>query len=241
MEFQQKMGWLARMALLVFILAAAGFLSAITAMRLAIQGREVKVPNVVGMKAGDAQAALSQSRLGMKIADRVFSDKPLDYVVRQSPAAGARVKTSQRTHVVLSLGPQRVSVPELEGQTVRAARIELLRGGLQLGEISSIHVSEQEPDLVLKQNPPPRATNAGGPRVNLLVSLGPAEAFFAMPELAGLTLAEAQARLSAAGLRLSNMRFVLYAEVPKGTVIAQAPARGARIAAGTTVELQVVE
>ncbi len=36
------------MGLLVFILAAAAFLSAVTAMRFAIQGREVTMPNLVG-------------------------------------------------------------------------------------------------------------------------------------------------------------------------------------------------
>ena len=48
MNFRQRIEWLLRMVLLVFILASAAFLSAITAMRIAIHGREVSMPNLVG-------------------------------------------------------------------------------------------------------------------------------------------------------------------------------------------------
>jgi hypothetical protein len=36
------------MALLLFILSSVAFLSALTAMRFAVQGREVPMPDVVG-------------------------------------------------------------------------------------------------------------------------------------------------------------------------------------------------
>jgi len=241
MSFAERLRWFARMALLVFILAAAAFLSAVTAMRFAIQGHEVEVPNLGGKKAGDAQAALAALRLGLKIADRVYSELPVDHVVRQSPPAGARVKVAQRVHVVLSLGRQQVSIPALEGKSLRAARIELLRASLQVGEISSCYLPGQGQELVLQQNPPARATDAGSPRVNLLVSLGPREPAYVMPDLVGLTLTEVPVRLSAAGLRLAKITAVPSTESPRSTVVAQVPPRGARILAGTAVELQVAE
>ena len=48
MTLRERLEWLSRMTLLVFILASAAFLSAITAMRIAIHGREVTMPNLVG-------------------------------------------------------------------------------------------------------------------------------------------------------------------------------------------------
>jgi serine/threonine-protein kinase len=241
MPFSEKVESYARLGLRIFILLAVAFLSAITAIRMAIQGREVEIPKLVGLKAGDAQTMLAARRLGMKIADRVYNALPSDYVVRQSPPAGTRVKVMQRAHVVLSLGPQNVAVPALVGQSARVARIELLRAGLQVGEISAVYFSDRELDEVVQQNPPPQASNTGSPRVNLLVSQGERPAEYVMPDLAGLPLADAQRRIGVVGLHLTKVSFSPFSLLPKGTVSAQLPVRGAKIVAGTNIELQVVE
>lgn len=240
MTLSDRLRWFARMAGMVFLLLATAFLSAITAMRFAIQGRSVTVPNVVSLSADQAQTALASRGLGMKIADRIFSEMPADQVVRQSPSGGATVKTGQRAHVVLSLGPQRVSIPALEGMTLRTARIELLRAGLQLGEVTQVHLPSHPADHILRQNPPPRATNAGGPRVSLLVSLGAETPSFVMPDLTGLNALELPARLNPLGLRLGKLVMVPSGGLPQGTVVGTMPGRGARAWSGTAVDIQVV-
>lgn len=241
MSFSERMRWLARTVLLVFVLAAAGFLSAIIAIRFTVQGREAKVPELVGLKAGDAQAALADRGLSMKIADRVYSPLPADHVVRQSPAGGTFIKVTQRAHVVLSLGSQQVSVPALEGHGIRAARIELLRSGLQLGSVANARLPGHEPDVVVQQNPPPKSTNVGSPRVNLLVSLGPAEPAYVAPDVTGIPLIEAMSRLNAAGLRAGKLNFTAVPGGIKSLVIAQSPPRGSRIPARGAIELTIVE
>jgi beta-lactam-binding protein with PASTA domain len=241
MPLSERLESYARLGLRVFILLAVGFLSAITAIRMAVQGREVEIPKLVGLKAGEAQTILASRRLGMKIADRVYNALPPDYIVRQSPPAGTRVKVQQRAHVVLSLGPQKVSVPALVGQTARTARIELLRAGLQVGEISTVYLSNHELDEVVQQNPPPQTSNSGSPRVNLLVSQGERPEEYVMPDLVGMSLAEAQRRAGAAGLHLAKISFPGMDLPPNGVVSAQLPPRGARIVAGANIELQVVE
>lgn len=232
---------LGRMALLVFILGAAAFLSAITAIRLAIQGRDVEVPSVVGLKAGDAQAKLAGRGLGLRIVDRIYSDLPVDHVIRQSPLAGTHVKVSQRAYVVVSRGPRKLPIPPLEGKSIRAARLELLRAGLQVGEVSSSYLPAEQPELIIKQSPPAGEMGAGSPRVNLLVALGERAAAYVMPDLVGLPLSEAQRRMNAAGLRLAGITLAARSDVPHGAVLQQTPPRGARVPAGAAVELQVAE
>ena len=56
MTLRERLEWVSRMSLLVFILASAAFLSAITAMRVAIHGREVSMPNLVGKNVNEADA-----------------------------------------------------------------------------------------------------------------------------------------------------------------------------------------
>ena len=54
MTLRERVEWASRMAFLVFILASAAFLSAITAMRIAIHGREVTMPNLVVKEVAEA-------------------------------------------------------------------------------------------------------------------------------------------------------------------------------------------
>jgi len=179
---------------MVFILGAVAFLSAITTIRIAIQGREVEMPSVVGKKAGDAQSVLAAQELGMRIVDHIYSDLPVDHVVRQSPQAGTRVKVPQRVHVVLSLGQRHLSIPDLEGKSLRAAKIELLRAALQTGQISAARLTGYEPDRVVQQSPRAGDATTGSARVNLLVARPESAPAFVMPDLAGLSLSEAQRR-----------------------------------------------
>ena len=85
---RERLEWAARMSLLVFILAAAAFLSAITAMRIAIHGREVNMPNLVGKNVSEAGQVLRSRGLGLRVADHVYSDVPINVVVRQTPPPG---------------------------------------------------------------------------------------------------------------------------------------------------------
>ena len=131
MNFRERMHWIFRMALLAFVLASVTFLSALTAMRFAIQGREVSMPDLVGMKAtpGAAYPARTQTwHEGRR--PTLTINLPVDSVVRQSPLPNTRVKTGQDAHVVLSSGPQNATIPQLENTSLRTARIELLRNGL---------------------------------------------------------------------------------------------------------------
>ncbi len=127
MTLRDRLQWLFRMALMLFILMSVAFLSALTAMRFAIHGREVVMPDVVGKKNLDAQQILRGRGVSMKVEDRIYSLLPLDQVVRQSPPPNMKVKLGQYAHVVLSLGPQKVTIPPVGGRSVRLARIELLR------------------------------------------------------------------------------------------------------------------
>jgi beta-lactam-binding protein with PASTA domain len=225
------------MALLVFILAAAAFLSAITAMRIAIHGREVNMPNLVGKNVTEANGLLRSRGLVLRVADRIYSELPINVVVRQSPPPGMLMKVSQQAHVVLSLGQRQLQIPLLEGNSLRASRIELLREGLQVGEVSGISSGDEPADTVMLQTPRPGA-GAASPRVDVLVSNGPRENAYVMPHLVGLNEVDAQHRLDVAGLR-RKVNYVSAPQWPHGAVIDQTPLAGQRIPAASTIELTV--
>jgi eukaryotic-like serine/threonine-protein kinase len=237
LNLRERLEWLSRMSLLVFILASAAFLSAITAMRIAIHGREVTMPNIVGKNVTEANQLLRSRGLVLRVADRVYSDLPANVVVRQTPPAGLLMKVSQQAHVVLSLGQRQLSIPKLAGSTLRISRIEMLRAGLQIGEVSNITLPNSPPDTVVMQYPKP-GTGAASPRVDVLVSQGDRDKAFVMPHLIGLNETDAQRRLDLAGMR-RKVNYVTAPQWPHGSVIDQAPAVGSRISAAAPVELTV--
>ena len=237
MTLRERLEWLSRMTLLVFILASAAFLSAITAMRVAIHGREVTMPNLVGTNVSEASKMLLSRGLMLRVADRIYSDQPINVVVRQTPPAGLLMKVSQQAHVVLSLGQRQLQIPLLEGNSLRASRIELLRLGLQVGEVSGVTMAEQTVDTIVIQNPKPGA-GAATPRVDVLISQGPRETAYVMPHLVGLNEIDAQHRLDVTQLR-RKVNYVSAPQWPHGAVIDQSPLAGARLPATATIELTV--
>jgi eukaryotic-like serine/threonine-protein kinase len=239
MTFRERLQWIFRMALLLFILSSIGFLSALTAMRFAIQGREVTMPDLVGSSANKARSVLRGRSLGLKVEDRIYTNLPVDAVVRQSPLPNTRVKTGQYAHVILSLGSQKLTVPTLQDKSLRAAQVELLRGGMQLGEVSSVHLPDDGDDIVIEQSPAPGTLNATSPHVDLLVSLGAEPSAFVMPDFSGMSAAQAESELAVAGLKVAKITPVAGSQLAPGTVAGQSPARGQRVDSDSVIDLQV--
>ena len=237
LNFRKRLEELGQMALLVFILASAAFHSAITAMRIAIHGREVTMPNLTGKNVTEATSLLRSHGLVLKVADRVYSDLPINVVVRQTPPAGLLMKESQQAHVVLSLGQRQLQIPLLEGNSLRASRIELLRAGLQVGEVTAVTMPDKPVDEVVIQTPRP-GTGAATPRVDVLVSQGPHESAYVMPHFVGMTESDAQRRLDASGLR-RKVNYVSAPQWPHAAVIDQSPLAGSRLPAASTIDLTV--
>lgn len=238
-EFFERLRWAGRLFLLLFILGAAAFLSAITAMRFAIEGRIVNMPNLVGQNVAQAQAALAKRNLGLVVADHVYSDLPADDIVRQSPSPETRVKVGQRAQVVLSLGQQRSDVPNLIDRSLPVARIQLINSGLQIGEVSYLYSSGEPANLILQQDPLPGEAGLGSPRVSVLVSLGPEPSAYLMPDFTGLLVTQVSERLMTAGLGQPSVMLVPSPGSLIGSVVAQNPPAGTRIGSSTPVTLSV--
>jgi beta-lactam-binding protein with PASTA domain len=180
-------------------------LSAFITMRLAIHGREVKVPNLTGLTLSEASKQTRSLGLILHLENRFYSpNTPPGHVLAQSPAPGVTVRRQWAVRVTESLGAQQVAIPDVLGQSERTASINIRRLGLELGAVAHI-AAPGEPGVVIAQTPAPNAAGVDRPRVSLLLS-EPQEAespqAFLMPSLTGLTLAGAAARAYAAGLRI---------------------------------------
>lgn len=239
MALRERFLGLLRLAFLGFVLLAAAFLSAITAMRFAIRGQETQVPKVVGLGTREASRTLELRRLELKVEDEQYSSEfPAGRILRQSPPPGTPVKVTQRVRVVVSLGAKKVPVPALVGESLRMAQITLLEQGLAMAAVARAHLPSTEADQVIVQQP--RASmEAASPRVSLLVSLGPPPAAYVMPDLIGKSLGTAEAGLREAGLKVGRVTPVSNPAVPKDTILHHWPGPGEKVTAGSTVDFEI--
>jgi beta-lactam-binding protein with PASTA domain len=185
-------------------MVAVALLSAFITMRLAIHGREAVVPALTGLPVSEATRLAARQGLQLNLENRFYSaDVAAGAVLAQDPAPGFRVRREWPIRITESLGSQAVSIPDLTGESERAASVSIRRLSLDLGAVAHLAVPG-DPDVVLTQTPPANSNGVDGPRVSLLVSDAPdaATQAYVMPSLLGLSYAAARARADAAGLHL---------------------------------------
>jgi eukaryotic-like serine/threonine-protein kinase len=244
-----------RFTLLVLILLVVALLSALTAMRLAIHGREVVVPDLVGKIPAEARRIVEQSELHMEVEREYYSAAvPEGKILSQLPPAGTQVRRGWRIRVAESLGPQRVQIPNVLGQSERAADMNIRRRGLDVGAIAQMQMPEALADQVLSQAPLPNASGVSAPKISLLVSEPSPPKAFVMPNFVGQPLGSVTQALQDAGFRVGTVTFAAQPEnsvpttpgpapvfqpSPASMIVSQNPAAGEKVLAGAAVNFEV--
>src|SRR5579875_1728572 len=117
--------------LIVFVLFAG------LALRLALHGREVAIPDLSGLTVAQASEAALHSGLDLNIENKFYSRTvPAGRILSQSPAPGSRVRRGWQLRVTESLGPQQVTIPDVVGEPVREASLDLRKSSLDLGTLA---------------------------------------------------------------------------------------------------------
>src|SRR5271166_1215945 len=238
--------WLVRALVLMVVFMAA----ALTAMRFAIHGRQTAVPKIVGMTPHDAETALEANGLVLERTDRFYSAEiPAGRIVSQAPSPGEQVRRGWRVRVAESMGPQRVAIPDLTGDSERSAEINIRRRGLELGTMAVASIPDTTPDQIVAQSPPANAVNVSAPKVSMLVAATEDRKSYVMPDLRGRTEDEAVNAIVGASMKVGNITSPPAAEgdvnspetLPASAriVVKTIPGAGQRVYEGQTVNLEV--
>jgi eukaryotic-like serine/threonine-protein kinase len=248
-----------RMLLLVLVLLTVALVSALTAMRFAIHGREVTIPKLVGMSPLEAERTSAALGLQLTVERQFFSpDIPEGKIMTQIPPPGTKVRRGWSMRVAQSLGAQRVTIPDVTGGSERVAELNIRRRGLSLGSIAHVNLPDLAADKVISQSPPANASRVSAPKINLLVSDGPEPATYVMPSLIGQPLGSAALALQDAGLKVGKVIALpaqssisgdaqaspsppAPASQPSAAsmIYSQSPLPGQKVAAGSAVNLEV--
>jgi len=203
-----------RFGTLALVLITVALVSALTAMRLAIHGQEVAVPGLVGMTPGEAERALSGSGLQLQIERQYYSPQIAEgRVMSQLPTPGTKVRRGWEVRVAQSLGPMRISIPDVTGQSERAAELNIKRRGLDVTSTAEIPIPAIPADQVLAQNPTANEKQVSTPKISLLVSAATDPQAYLMPNFEGQPLGSVSRTLQDAGFKLGN---VSMAALPPG-------------------------
>jgi serine/threonine-protein kinase len=223
----------------VALLVTAG-LSALTTMRLVLKSQEVVVPALVGRTMPEAGAVAARNKLQLKVEGRRNDPRvPTDRIVEQEPAAGTGLKSQRSIRVWVSLGPRKLVVPQVVGDSVRSGRLALDQAQVPVGRVVEVNDFSEEGTILLQQPPPGETDTLGPDGAALLVSLGPPHRDLVMPDLIGRSAAAVLEALQAAGLKVADIRYRQYPGVAGGLVLRQFPLAGHRVSPQSSITLDV--
>ncbi len=221
-------------------LVAGGALMNFLVMPLFVQhGMRVAVPAIVGMPVAAARQACADAGLTLVEEDRRHSSTlPPEHVVSQSPGPQAAVKRGRGVRVVVSLGQERIVVPDLHGLSLRQAELQLQNAQLVLGAVARVHNGGGSGEVQVS-SPHAGGEASIGDSVAVLVESGDAVDAYLMPGLVGQELGDVRALIESRGFRVGNVTYRDVRDVYPGTVLEQSPSRGARIRQGESIDLVV--
>jgi beta-lactam-binding protein with PASTA domain len=256
-----------RFAVLALVLVIVALVSALTAMRFAIHGQEVAVPTLVGLSPSEAERAAAGFGLQVAIERQYYSPQIAEgKIMSQLPLPGTKVRRGWQVRLAQSLGAMRIAIPDVAGQSERAAELNIRRRGLEVSSTAEMQLPDKPVGQVLSQSPPANASQVSMPKISLLVTAAVEPQAYVMASFVGQPLGSVSRTLQDAGFRLGNVS-VAASVAPSGSgdaaavtdtpaspvpaqvtppqpspasiIVSQTPAAGQKVVAGTVVNLEV--
>ena len=206
----------------------------------------VNVPDLSGKTLAEAKAAAEEVGFVVEQVGAQYSDRPTGQVVTQQPGVGKQLARGGTITVILSRGPQTVTVPDVKGQGYDQAVGQLEAMGLAAArrDVASRNVLK---GVVIDQDPLAGNTARPGATITLTVSLGDVAV---VPDLFGVSFETARQRLIDAGFgvnvngqtkaqieRENPNFFSVYPNMQDGQVISQSLLAGSTQPRGANISI----
>jgi eukaryotic-like serine/threonine-protein kinase len=219
-------------------------LAAIVAMVLTVVGstwwvtlgRYTEAPQFTGMTKQIAREEAKARGFQIQFDDGRYDEtQPKDVVIDQDPKSQARVVKSEVITLTLSLGPERIEVPDVVGQEQAAAKGAIETAKLVYKEGKGQYSDDVDKGLVISTSPKASEELKVGDTVTVVLSLG--EAPIEVPDVKGKNINEARSTLQGLGLQVVEQ--YVDSDQPADTIIGQSPEAGKGAVKDSEVKLQV--
>ncbi len=216
----------------------AGYLTAYLVLFPApiLSGHQV-VPRVLGLSLAEAQAQVKEAQL--VLAEGGAEPHPTaaqGVVIWQDPPPGMIAPQGLKLTLVVSAGPPKIPVPDVFKLEASLAQRLVAAAGLTVSQVESVQ-ADAPVGLVMLTRPPAGTALAPGAGLALVVSRGAPT--ISVPDLLGMSIADARTRLELDGLQLGTPTRRRTADAAPGTVVEQRPASGTLASPGTVVDIVV--
>jgi serine/threonine-protein kinase len=198
------------------------------------------VPDLRGETIEQAERLTHDLGVSVTVDDTgVFSTAtPPGAIADQDPPPGFHVKVGSSVTVRLSLGGERVAIPNVRGESLQGTLRGLEQLGLEPGRRVQLN-GQSGGDRILATEPPIGADVAPGTEVSLLVNVAPHDDLWVMPSLLSRTRDETRRFCRDHSLRLGQIHEVGYPGLPHGLVLRQYPPAGSPLSRGDIITVWV--
>lgn len=196
----------------------------------------VAVPDVSGQSESAAQKTLEDANLVVDSESKYDDHIEAGKVISTDPAAGMEVEEGTHVKMYVSMGVEKVEVPQITGITSEEAQAALAAVGLIGGSVTEEYSEEYDAGYVISQGKSAGSKLEKGSAVDYVVSKGSSKV--EVPDLYGMTMAEAQQALSNLGLVSGAVTSGGHSDLPEGQVMSQTIAPGSHVDRGTAIDFQ---
>jgi beta-lactam-binding protein with PASTA domain len=232
--------------LLYAVLAVAAFLAGVFIFNSIILpglvGRRdiAIVPDLAGLSEKIAEDRCGEVGLNLVVVGNRFSDDvPEGYVIDQDPTPDERLKGGRAIRVILSSGHRMEVVPDLIDKSLRQAELLIESAGLRRGRVVRVFDHARGQNLVISTSPAPGTEVPRSSPVDILLAMRGEPREYIMPDLVGMDLPFAKARLERMGFEISRVVSKRDETRFPNTILSHDPPAGSLIKEGGAIELVI--
>ncbi|MCL2882512.1 MAG: Stk1 family PASTA domain-containing Ser/Thr kinase [Coriobacteriia bacterium] len=223
--------------IIVAVILLAGILAAGFALGWFGGSGQKTVPDLTGRTVAEATTMLNDQDLGLGAQTEDYSPTvPKGQIMKQDPAANKKVAPQSKVDVVVSLGQQMITVPDVSKMDQATATKTLEDAGFVVQSDDPANSPDVPAGKVMSQNPAANTEAAKGSTVHIVISLG--QEMGTVPDVRGQTQAQAQSLLTSNGFKV-NVQQDFSDTVNSGVVISQSIPANTTTPKGTTVTITV--
>lgn len=202
-------------------------------------GGNVLVPDFRGRHTSEVMK-LKPSNIEVVTRDQKYDDRqPKGYVIAQYPDPGTLVKPGKQVLITVSLGLQKVNVPNLIGKSMREVDVALMNSQLVLGNSAYVFSDKISPDRIVGQSPLSSEEYGVNKNVDLLISLGKKPETLPLPNLTGTNLDVAKERIKSWGFNVGRTYSKPDSNRAKYQVISTSPSPYSHLRKGEVINILV--
>ena len=187
------------------------------------------VPSLYGKTRGEAESALASEGLELGEVSYKESDGEAGIIVSQSEKVGSEIRKESTVDIVLSKEMAKVTVVSVIGRSRKNAIVILATKSLK-GSVVERYDDDIDKGLVISQSPAAGTQVDKNSTVTIYVSKGSEIKKVTVPDVVGLSLADATNEIQNAGLRISSSG-------SGAMVMSQNPAAGSSVDENSTVSV----